>query len=165
MSAFKDLCIKANELQDELEKEGFTFPNMNFGGGLGIDYHHPNHINIPDFENYFAVLQESNFVVVGICGVFSAVLRAPLTGIFLIADVTSSYILLVPLMIVSSVAWFIARLFEPHSIYNKALAESKLLSPDRDRAMLQRFSVRLCLDREFIALDASRPLSELKDSR
>ena len=108
-------------------------------------------------------LQESYFVVVGICGVFSAVLRAPLTGIFLIADVTSSYILLVPLMIVSSVAWFIARLFEPHSIYNKALAESKLLSPDRDRAMLQRFSVRLCLDREFTALDASRPLLELKD--
>ena len=58
MSAFKDLCIKANELQDELEKEGITFPNMNFGGGLGIDYHHPNHINIPDFENYFAVFNK-----------------------------------------------------------------------------------------------------------
>lgn len=58
MSAFKDLCIKANELQDELGKEGITFPNMNFGGGLGIDYHHPNHINIPDFENYFAVFNK-----------------------------------------------------------------------------------------------------------
>ena len=58
MSAFKELCIKANELQDELEKEGITFPNMNFGGGLGIDYHHPNHINIPDFENYFAVFNK-----------------------------------------------------------------------------------------------------------
>ena len=58
MSAFKDLCIKANELQDSLEKEGITFPNMNFGGGLGIDYHHPNHINIPDFENYFAVFNK-----------------------------------------------------------------------------------------------------------
>lgn len=55
MSAFKDLCIRTNELQDKLEAEGITFPNMNFGGGLGIDYHHPNHINIPDFENYFAV--------------------------------------------------------------------------------------------------------------
>jgi diaminopimelate decarboxylase len=58
MSAFKDLCIKANELQDELEKVGISFPNMNFGGGLGIDYHHPNHINIPDFENYFAVFNK-----------------------------------------------------------------------------------------------------------
>ena len=105
-----------------------------------------------------AELQEANFVVVGICGVFSAVLRAPLTGIFLIADVTSSYILLVPLMIVSSVSWFIARLFEPHSIYNKALAESRLLLPDRDHTMLQRLSVRLCVDREFVALDAERPM-------
>jgi diaminopimelate decarboxylase len=52
------LCIKANELQDTLEAQGFTFPNMNFGGGLGIDYHHPNHINIPDFANYFAVFNQ-----------------------------------------------------------------------------------------------------------
>jgi diaminopimelate decarboxylase len=58
MSAFKDLCIKANELQDNLEKQGFTFANMNFGGGLGIDYHHPNHISIPDFANYFAVFHQ-----------------------------------------------------------------------------------------------------------
>ena len=42
-------------LTGKAEAEGITFPNMNFGGGLGIDYHHPNHINIPDFENYFAV--------------------------------------------------------------------------------------------------------------
>ncbi len=110
-----------------------------------------------------AELQEMNFVIVGICGVFSAVLRAPLTGIFLIADVTASYILLVPLMIVSSVAWFIARLFEPHSIYNKALAESKLLLPDRDHTMLQRFSVRLCLDREFVALNPDQPLKNMRD--
>ena len=109
-------------------------------------------------------LQEANFIVVGICGVFSAVLRAPLTGIFLIADVTSSYILLVPLMIVSSVSWFIARLFEPHSIYNKALAESGLLLPDRDHTMLQRLSVRLCLDREFVALEAGKPMRHMRDA-
>lgn len=58
MSAFKDLCIKANELQNQLEAQGFTFANINFGGGLGIDYHHPNHINIPDFANYFAVFNQ-----------------------------------------------------------------------------------------------------------
>ena len=110
-----------------------------------------------------AELQEANFVVVGICGVFSAVLRAPLTGIFLIADVTASYILLVPLMIVSSVSWFIARLFEPYSIYNKALAESRLLLPDRDHTILQRLSVRLCVEREFVALDAEHPAKCLRD--
>ncbi len=58
LSAFKDLCIKANELQDELEKQGFSFENMNFGGGLGIDYHHPNHLSIPDFDGYFGVFNK-----------------------------------------------------------------------------------------------------------
>lgn len=58
MSAFKDLCIKSNELQNALEAEGFSFSNINFGGGLGIDYHHPNHVSIPDFENYFSVFNK-----------------------------------------------------------------------------------------------------------
>ncbi|MBR2618583.1 MAG: diaminopimelate decarboxylase [Paludibacteraceae bacterium] len=58
MSAFKDLCIKANELQDRLQQKGYTFDNINFGGGLGIDYHHPNHICIPDFAGYFAVFNQ-----------------------------------------------------------------------------------------------------------
>ncbi|MDR2919063.1 MAG: diaminopimelate decarboxylase [Tannerella sp.] len=54
MSAFRDLCIRFNELQDNLEASGITLENANFGGGLGIDYYHPNHIPMPDFENYFA---------------------------------------------------------------------------------------------------------------
>lgn len=58
LSAFKDLCIKANELQNDLEKQGFSFENMNFGGGLGIDYHHPNHLSIPDFDGYFGVFNK-----------------------------------------------------------------------------------------------------------
>lgn len=54
ISAFRDLCIRYNELQDSLEARGITLENVNFGGGLGVDYYHPNHIPIPDFENYFA---------------------------------------------------------------------------------------------------------------
>ncbi len=136
---------------------GIFAPTMFVGAFVGFAF--ARLINLSGI----AELQEANFVVVGICGVFSAVLRAPLTGIFLIADVTSSYILLVPLMIVSSVSWFIARLFEPYSIYNKALAESRLLLPDRDHTMLQRLSVRLCVDREFVALDAERPLEYMQE--
>ena len=106
-------------------------------------------------------LQEYNFVVVGMCGVFTAVMRAPLTGIFLIAEVTGSYILLVPLMIVSSVAWFTARLFEPNSIYRKALAESNLLSEDRDLTMLRRLPVRLNLMRNYHVLKLRDPLKKV----
>ncbi len=103
-------------------------------------------------------LQEQNFVIVGMCGVFTAVMRAPLTGIFLIAEVTGGYILLVPLMIVSAVSWFVARLIEPHSIYRKILVENKLLYDDRDRSLLQRIPVRLCLSNSYTALGAGDPV-------
>ncbi|MDR1523697.1 MAG: diaminopimelate decarboxylase [Tannerella sp.] len=58
LSAFRDLCIRSNELQDELEGSGVKIENLNFGGGLGIDYYHPNHLCIPEFENYFAVFHK-----------------------------------------------------------------------------------------------------------
>lgn len=55
MSSFQDLVIRVNDLQDKLETRGIVVENLNFGGGLGIDYYHPNHLSIPAFENYFAV--------------------------------------------------------------------------------------------------------------
>jgi diaminopimelate decarboxylase len=58
LTTFRDLCIRSNELQDELEGYGVRIENLNFGGGLGIDYHHPNHLCIPEFENYFAVFRK-----------------------------------------------------------------------------------------------------------
>ena len=111
-------------------------------------------------------LQEPNFIVVGMCGVFTAVMRAPLTGIFLIAEVTGGYTLLVPLMIVSAAAWFTARQLEPNSIYRKALAESNLLNDDRDQEMLKSLPVRLNMERNFIALapdDSIRTLRKFVD--
>jgi CIC family chloride channel protein len=113
-------------------------------------------------------LQEANFVLAGMCGVFTAVMRAPLTGVFLIAEVTGGYVLLVPLMISSAVAWFVARLFEPESIYRKALIENKLIVGDRDHAMLQRMPVRLSLDKEYPVLrvnDLASELAELLESK
>ena len=92
-----------------------------------------------------AVLPESNFAVLGMCGVFTAVMRAPLTGIFLVAEVTGGYILLVPLMIVSAVSWVAARWFEQQSIYRKSLTEKHLLDDDRDGMVLRRIPVRDCL--------------------
>lgn len=55
MSSFQDLAIRLNDLQDKLEARGIVVENLNFGGGLGIDYYHPNHLAIPAFENYFSV--------------------------------------------------------------------------------------------------------------
>lgn len=58
MSVFKDLCLRVNEIQYNLLQKGIHLQNLNFGGGLGVDYHHPNHYSIPDFTNYFAVFNK-----------------------------------------------------------------------------------------------------------
>ena len=58
MSAFRNLAIRINEIQDELEQVGLQVENLNLGGGLGIDYYHPNHLPIAAFDNYFAVFNK-----------------------------------------------------------------------------------------------------------
>ncbi|MBE6402110.1 MAG: chloride channel protein [Lentisphaeria bacterium] len=120
---------------------GIFAPSMFIGAFTGFAFAHIVNMTGVIF------LQENNFVAIGMCGVFTAVMRAPLTGIFLIAEITRSYTLLVPLMIVSSVAYFFAHLFEPNSIYRKALAESNLLVNDRDQTMLRRLQVKFSMKR------------------
>jgi diaminopimelate decarboxylase len=58
LSVFQHLCIRFNEIQDDLEAKGITLQHVNFGGGLSIDYYHPNHLPIPDFEGYFAIFHK-----------------------------------------------------------------------------------------------------------
>lgn len=58
ISSFRDLAIRFNDMQDELEARGVKLKVINFGGGLGIDYYHPNHLSIPPFDNYFAAFHK-----------------------------------------------------------------------------------------------------------
>jgi diaminopimelate decarboxylase len=58
LSSFQNLAIRVNEIQDDLEAQGVRLENINFGGGLGVDYYHPNHLPIAAFENYFAVIRQ-----------------------------------------------------------------------------------------------------------
>lgn len=58
-SSFQDLCVRVNELQDEFESKGIKLPNINIGGGLGINYEHPNHFPIADFETYFRLFNKN----------------------------------------------------------------------------------------------------------
>ncbi|MDD3079487.1 MAG: diaminopimelate decarboxylase [Paludibacter sp.] len=55
MSSFQALCVRINELQEYFENRGIKLKHINVGGGLGINYEHPNHFPIPDFESYFKV--------------------------------------------------------------------------------------------------------------
>ena len=152
------LKVVTSVLTVESGGDGGTFaPSMFIGAFAGFAF--ARLVNLTGIIE----LQETNFVVVGMCGVFTAVMRAPLTGIFLIAEVTGGYVLLVPLMIVSAVAWFVAGRLEPESIYRKVLVESHLLYDDRDKAVLQRLPVRLNMERDFPVLHAEDPLHRLNE--
>ena len=134
---------------------GIFAPSMFTGAFTGFAFAHL--VNMTGVVN----LRENNFAAIGMCGVFTAVMRAPLTAIFLIAEMTHSYTLLVPLMIVSSVAYFFAYLFEPNSVYRKALAENNLLVNDRDETMLRRLQVRFNMNRRYRVLNAGDRLTQL----
>lgn len=58
LSSFEDLCVKANELQDWFEQQGIRLQLVNVGGGLGINYQHPNHCPVADFESYFRLFSK-----------------------------------------------------------------------------------------------------------
>ena len=60
LTSFEELCIRVNELQDEMEKQfGIVVKNINIGGGFGVNYEHPNHKAIPDFEMYFRLVNKN----------------------------------------------------------------------------------------------------------
>lgn len=58
LSSFQDLCVRVNELQDFFVAKGITLEHINVGGGLGINYEHPNHFPVPDFEAYFKIFRD-----------------------------------------------------------------------------------------------------------
>lgn len=58
MSSFQGLCVRINELQEYFDKKGVALQNINVGGGLGVNYEHPNHYPVPEFEAYFKVFRE-----------------------------------------------------------------------------------------------------------
>ena len=58
MTPFQDLCVKVNEIQEHFESRGVALMHINVGGGLGINYEHPNHFPVPDFAAYFKIFRE-----------------------------------------------------------------------------------------------------------
>ena len=106
-------------------------------------------------------LTEENFIVAAMAGALSGVIHAPLTGIFLIAEITGGYALFVPLMIVSSLSYLIARYFEPYSIYARKLAEKGLHKRDKDKTVLNRIKLKNILETDFVSVKSSETLGEL----
>ena len=100
-----------------------------------------------------ANVPETNFTLVGMGGMMAAVMHAPLTAIFMIAEITGGYGLFFPLMITAVTAFITSRSFERHSIYTKRLALSgELLTLNRDQAALTLLNMNDLIETDFVAV-------------
>lgn len=99
-------------------------------------------------------LNVTHFIIAGMAASISGVMHAPLTGIFLAAEITGGYILMVPLMVVSAIAFFINKGIRKYSIYTKDLAEQKNLTGagNEDERILSRMMLKYLIDRNYVRL-------------
>ena len=115
-----------------------------------------------NMEQIGVYIPEKNFAMLGMAAVMAGVMHAPLTGIFLIAELTGGYELFIPLMIVSICAYLTIIIFEPHSIYGMRLArEGKLITHHTDRAVLTLMSLNAVVDRKYTSVSPDMPLGSL----
>lgn len=107
-------------------------------------------------------LPVSNFALAGMGGMIAGVLHAPLTAIFLIAELTGGYKLFVPLMLASTFSYFIVKLFTKHSVYTIQLAKRKeLITHDKDQAILTLMNVRSLIETSFCTVKENDTLGDL----
>ena len=107
----------------------------------------------------------SNFVLVGMAGLMAGVMQAPLTAIFLIAEISGGYTLLVPLILTSAIAYGFTRIFEKYSIYTKRIAASgELITHEADQAVLTLMKTEGLLETDFLPVRIDATLGELVEA-
>lgn len=108
---------------------------------------------------------EANFVLVGMGGLMAGVMQAPLTSIFLIAEITGGYQLLVPLIITSSISFATIRSVEQYSIYTKRLAKSgDLITHDSDKEVLTLLKTQDFIENDFVVMRVGQTLGDIVES-
>ncbi len=113
-------------------------------------------------NNFGAGLPENNFALVGMGGLISGVIHAPLTGIFLIAEITNGYALFMPLMITATISYATVRLFQSASVYTYQLARrGELLTHDQDKSALSLMDVTNLIETNFSTINPNATLGEL----
>lgn len=140
---------------------GIFAPSLFIGALLGLLFSRV--INLAGISD----INEVNFIVIGMAGVLSGVLSAPMTGVFMIAEVAGGYTLFVPLMIVSAGSYFVTKLIEPNSIYTKKLAHGGFLKKSPELDVLKELSVRAIMEVDFPILkpdDSLRRVTEVVSS-
>lgn len=137
---------------------GGTFaPSLFIGGFAGFLFS-----RLWNMNQIGVYIPEKNFALLGMGGVMAGVMHAPLTGIFLIAEITGGYQLLIPLIIVAVSSVITISLFEPHSIYAMRLAkEGKLITHHTDHSVLTLMNLNSVIERDYISVSPEMPLGKL----
>ena len=108
---------------------------------------------------------EQNFVLVGMAGLMAGVMQAPMTAIFLIAEISGGYELLIPLILTSTISFGLTRVFEPYSIYTKRIAKrGELLTHDSDQAVLTLLKIDDLIEKDFSTVHIDETFGQLLDT-
>ncbi len=149
--------------------KSFATASTNGGGGCGGTFAPSLYVGCMAgfFFAYFLNtvfgldLSTKNFALMGMAGVMSGVMHAPLMGIFLTAELTGGYDLFLPLLIVSAISYGTIKFFEPYSIYTMRLAhEGKLITHHKDKAVLTLLKIDNVIETDFVSV---RPEMNLKE--
>ncbi|MBL7111921.1 MAG: chloride channel protein [Bacteroidales bacterium] len=134
---------------------GIFAPTLFIGSNLGLFF--------AKVMNLIGVdLSESNFALVGMTGLVAGVIHAPLTAIFLIAEITGGYQLFFPLMLVSTISFATARIFTANSVYTVQLAKrGELLTHDKDKNVLLLMKVDQLIEKDFLTVSPDATLGDL----
>ncbi|MEG1910469.1 MAG: chloride channel protein, partial [Bacteroidales bacterium] len=135
---------------------GVFAPSMFIGGVLGLFVAH-------FFNVVFGWdLPEANFALAGMAGLMAGVMHAPLTAIFLVAEITGGYQFFIPLMMVSASSYLINNYFNPHSIYTKKLAlKGELFTHNKDAVVLSMMQMHNLIESNFISIQPTQTLGDL----
>lgn len=134
---------------------GVFIPTLFMGSALGNAF--AKIVNQFGFE-----VSESNFTLIGMTGLMAGVLHAPLTAIFLIAEITGGYDLLVPLMLVAAISYGFTKYFVPNSIYTAELAKrGELITNDKDKKALMMMRISRIIETNFVKLKSEMTLGEM----
>ncbi|MFY0632069.1 MAG: chloride channel protein [Flavobacteriaceae bacterium] len=134
---------------------GIFIPTLFMGSALGNV--------VAKIINQFGFgVSESNFTLIGMTGLMAGVLHAPLTAIFLIAEITGGYDLFVPLMLVATISYGFTKYFVPNSIYTAELAKrGELITNDKDKNALMMMKIDKVIETNFVVLRAEMTLGEM----
>lgn len=137
---------------------GGTFaPSLYLGGVVGFLFAY-----VGNMFDVFPYMPKENFALMGMAGVMAGVMHAPLTGTFLIAELTGGYQLFLPLMIVSICSYITINIFEKHSIYTMRLAKKgELLTHQKDQAVLTLLKVSSLIETNFQVVRIDMDLGDM----